>query len=365
MLTSTMLERGDALASLEDAFEAVLTGDGRVALVAGEAGIGKTTLVRRFADEQQGRARVLWGACEALFTPRPFGPVHDIAHEVGGALLLELESGADRASLLSTLLEELGTTTTVAVFEDVHWADEATLDALKYLGRRIERTTCLLVLTYRDDEVGREHPLRLLLGDLPSRVTKRVSLAPLSEPAVAALAERAERPDEGLHAATGGNPFFVTEVLAGARGEIPHTVRDAVLARAARLSTAARKLLEAVAVVPGQVELPLLETLAGGNMERLEECLASGMIMAVPAGVEFRHELARLSVEESLALHRRVTLHRKALAALGEALGGWPDLARRASRRGGQRRRCRPSLRARGRRPGGFGRCPPRGGGAV
>lgn len=330
MLNSSLLEREEALASLEEEFEVVLAGDGRVVLVAGEAGIGKTTFVRLFADERRHHARVVWGACEALFTPRPLGPVHDIARDLGGALLERIVSGADRTSLFSMLLDALGARPTIAVFEDVHWADEATLDALKYLGRRIERAPCLLVLTYRDDELGAEHPLRLLLGDLPSRVTKRVSLEPLSEPAVAALAERAERPDEGLHAATGGNPFFVTEVLAGARGEIPHTVRDAVLARAARLSTAARKLLEAVAVVPGQVELRLLETLAGGDLERLEECLASGMLTAVPAGVEFRHELARLSVEESLAPSRRVTLHRKALAALGEAPGGSPDLARLA-----------------------------------
>src|SRR5918996_5005721 len=209
-----LLERDDALASLGEAFADALAASGRVALVAGEAGIGKTSLVRQFADAHAGSARVLWGACEALFTPRPLGPVRDIAHDVGGPLLEQLSGGADRVTLLSTLLDELRSAPSLVVFEDVHWADEATLDVLKYIGRRIDRTRCLLVLTFRDDELRAQHPLRLVLGDLPSRLTLRVVLPLLSEAAVAELARRAERPVAGLHAVTGGNPFFVTEVLA-------------------------------------------------------------------------------------------------------------------------------------------------------
>ncbi|MGH3111602.1 MAG: AAA family ATPase, partial [Gaiellaceae bacterium] len=195
-----LLERDDALAALDGALAAVRAGSGRIVLVAGEAGIGKTSLVRTFSDAPGKRARVLWGACDALFTPRPLGPLHDIAQHAGPRLRHVLSSNSDRQSLLAVLLEELSSPVSVVVFDDVHWADEATLDALKYLGRRIERAPCLLVLTYRDDEVGLEHPLRVLLGDLPGRVTTRIQLAPLSEPAVGLLAKQADRPAEGVYA---------------------------------------------------------------------------------------------------------------------------------------------------------------------
>jgi DNA-binding CsgD family transcriptional regulator len=327
---AVLLEREDALFSLEEAFADALAGAGRIALVSGEAGIGKTSVVRHFADEQANRARVLWGACEALFTPRPLGPVYDIAHDVGGLLLKHLSGGADRTALLSALLDELRSAPSLVVFEDVHWADEATLDALKYVGRRIDTTRCLLVLTFRDDELGPQHPLRLVLGDLPSLPTLRVPLSPLSEAAVAGLARRAERPIDGLHAATGGNPFFVTEVLAAGGASIPQTIRDAVLARSARLSSEGRGLLEVVSVVPQQTELWLLEALAGDVPTHLDECLASGMLTATMGGVGFRHELARVAVEESLAPDRTIALHEQALAAL-EGRQNWTlDLARLA-----------------------------------
>jgi predicted ATPase len=202
-LEATLLEREDSLAILRNALADVELGSGRIALVAGEAGIGKTSLVRQFADEQADRVRVLWAACEALFTPRPLGPVHDIAHEVGGPLLELLSGGADRAMLLFALLDELRSALSLVVFEDVHWADEATLDAIAYLGRRLDTASCLLVVTYRDDELGPQHPVRLVVGELPSRLTVRVSLDPLSEEGVAELARKADRSPRGLHAATG------------------------------------------------------------------------------------------------------------------------------------------------------------------
>ena len=328
--TTVLLEREDALSSLDQAFDAALAGAGRIVLVAGEAGIGKTSLVRRFADAHAERARVLWGACEALFTPRPLGPVHDVARDTGGPLLEHLTSGADRTTLLSALLDELRSTPSLVVFEDVHWADEASLDVLKYIGRRIDSTRCLLVLTFRNDELGAQHPLRRVLGDLPSVSTLRVSLSPFSEDAVAELARLAERPSEGLYSATGGNPFFVTEVLAGREKEIPPTVRDAVLARAARLDPAARRLLDAVAVVPPQTERWLLEALIDDVATELDECLSSGMLTSTGEAVAFRHELARLAIVESIAPDRDLSLNRAVLAALTSSPGESPDLARLA-----------------------------------
>jgi DNA-binding CsgD family transcriptional regulator/tetratricopeptide (TPR) repeat protein len=326
-IARTILEREDALATLHEALDDAIAGNGRIALVSGEAGIGKTTLVRSFEQDACKRARVVVGACEALFTPRPLGPVHDIAHEVGGPLLDALLTGSGRATILASLLAELGAAPTVAVLEDVHWADEATLDVIAYLGRRLDTVACVLVVTFRDDELGPRHPLRLVVGELPSRLTVRVSVAPLSEEAVAELAREADRSPHGLHAATGGNPFFVTEVLAAGGTNIPETVRDAVLARAGRLSLPGRRLLEVVAIIPGRAEIWLLERLAPAEMPHLDECLASGVLRAAPGGVEFRHELARRAIEESLAPDRRIELNETALRAIADPPTGEPDVA--------------------------------------
>ena len=301
---------------LEEALDQALTEGGRLALVSGEAGIGKTSLVGSFAASHGADARSLWGACEALFTPRPLGPVYDIAHVTGGQLLEQLSSDTDRLTLLATLLDELGSEGTLAVVEDVHWADEATLDALKYVGRRIEAIPCLLVLTFRDDEVGTQHRLRLVLGDLPSRATVRLTLAPLSESAVAELARDSERPVEGIYAATGGNPFFVTEVLAAGGGGVPATVRDAVLARALVLTPPAREVVDFASVVPGAVERWLLGEVLSPRPESIAACVDGGMLVATHDALAFRHELARQAILESLAVEQRVDYDRRVLAAL-------------------------------------------------
>jgi DNA-binding CsgD family transcriptional regulator len=307
-----LLERGDATAQLDADLEHARLGVGRLVLVGGEAGVGKTSLVRSFTGAHEKDVRIAWGACEALFTPRPLGPVFDIVQGLEGWTTDAPTTDAERARFFGALLEELRAHPTIAVFEDVHWADEATLDALKYLGRRVGSTPSLLVLTFRDDEVGASHPLRQLLGDLPAATTSRIGLQPLSVGAVAALARRAGHSPRGLHEATGGNPFFVTEVLAGDGGDVPPTVRDAVLARASRLGPGARRLVDAVAVVPGSIDIALLEQLAGDEMAHLAECLASGMLTPTSAGVGFRHELARLAIEQSLTLDRRIALNEQA-----------------------------------------------------
>jgi DNA-binding CsgD family transcriptional regulator/tetratricopeptide (TPR) repeat protein len=240
--------------------------------------------------------------------------------------------GAMPHAVVTPLARELSARApTVFVLEDVHWADEATLDVLRLLARRVETVPALVVATYRDDELDRAHPLRILIGELAtSRAVGRMKLARLSPAAVAQLATPYGVDAEELFRKTGGNPFFVVEALASGAEGIPDTVRDAVLARAARLSPAGGTLLEAVAVVPPHAELWLLEALAGGAADGLGDCLASGMLVAGSAGVAFRHELARLAVEESMPPHRKVSLHRRALAALADPPGGVPDLARLA-----------------------------------
>ena len=255
-----LLERENFFQQLQDTLAEVTHGPGRVALVSGEAGIGKTSLVEQFAETAKNACRVLWGACDALFTPRPLGPLHDIALQIRGDLLTLLAEEAPRATIFSAVFEELQSQSpTVLVFEDVHWADEATLDLLKFLGRRIHKLNALLVVTYRDDEVQADHPLRLVLGDLPRQSVKRLRLSPLSEIAVGQLAEREGKRIEDLHTVTGGNPFFITEVLASNGPGVPVNISDAVLSRVARLSTEASALVEFVSVVPARAELWLLD----------------------------------------------------------------------------------------------------------
>jgi DNA-binding CsgD family transcriptional regulator len=334
-----LLERSQNLSTLEDALGAVLDSSrGQLVFVGGEAGVGKTTLVRTFCDQNARSARLLAGACDALFTPRPLGPLLDITRTTGGELATLVERGAKPHEVASALIQELeARSPTILVLEDVHAADEATLDVLRLVGRRVEAVPVLIIATYRDDELDRAHPLRIVLGELgPGSSLTRVKLEPLSPEAVAELASPRDIDAEELYRVTGGNPFFVSEVLAG-EGRIPESIRDAVLARATRLSQSARGLLDAVAIVPPQADLWLIEAVAAEAMKHLDECLSSGMLAPAEDGVAFRHELARLAVEESLPPNRSAALHKKALGALADPPSGAPDLARLAHHAEGAR----------------------------
>ena len=305
---------------------------GRIVLVSGEAGVGKTALVRRFCDGCGRSARILWGSCDPLFTPRPLGPLLVVAEDVGGELAELVARGVMPHELVAALARELrARTPTVFVLEDVHWADEATLDVLRLLARRVETVPALIVASCRDDELDRGHPLRIVLGELAtSQAVARIKLAALSPAAVARLAEPHGVDAEELYRKTAGNPFFVVEALAAWADEIPDTVRDAILARAARLSPSAQRLLEAIAVVPPQAEVWLLEALAGEAIDGLDECLGSGMLTSAAGAVAFRHELARLAVEESIPVNRTIDLHRKAVRALTDPPRGERDRTRLA-----------------------------------
>ena len=158
----------------------------------------------------------------------------------------------------------------------------------------------------------------------------RLKLAPLSAGAVSELARQHGADGRDLYEKNAGNPFFVIEALASGVGEIPPTVRDAVLARVAPLSGPARGLLEAVSVIPQRAELWLLDALAGRGVDSLDECITSGMLVSDAAGVAFRHELARLAVEDSVGVAQKVDLHRRAIAALSKAPTIGLDMARLA-----------------------------------
>jgi len=329
-----LLERSDQLSTLARLFSVVVEiGRGRMVLVSGEAGIGKTSLVRWFCDQVGDSARVLWGACDVLFTPRPLGPLVDVAGLVGGDLADAVEGGAvpyEVALAVGRALEQRAPS--ILVLEDVHAADEATLDVLRLLARRIDDLPALVIATYRDVGLDRWHPLRVVLGEIAAvSEINRLRLSPLSREAVARLAAPQHAAADDLHRKTGGNPFFVTEALAAADEEIPATVRDAVLGRAARLSPGARRLLDAIAVAGKQAELWLLDVLAADCSQCLEECIGSGIVVAHSRSVAFSHELARLAVEDSIPIQRRLALHRAALAALQSAPDGACEPSRLAN----------------------------------
>jgi DNA-binding CsgD family transcriptional regulator len=316
---TALLERAGALDALGAAFAATGGSGGRLMLVAGEAGVGKTALLRRFCELRD--ARVLWGQCDALFTLSPLGPLQDIGAVTGGELAAAVAEDAPAHVVTTALLRELRGPG-IVVFEDMHWADEATLDVLRLLGRRMASVPALLIASYRDDELDRRHPLRVTLGELSrQRTTDRLRLLPLSLEAVAELAEPHGVDAAALHRRTGGNPFFVTEALAAGGVELPATVRDAVLARVRPLSAPARRVLDAASIVHGTVDSPLLDALAGADVEHLEECLACGVLGPAGAGVAFRHDLARVAVEEALVPNQRLALHARALAALAGRAG--------------------------------------------
>ncbi|HJW36026.1 MAG TPA: AAA family ATPase, partial [Actinomycetes bacterium] len=324
-----LLERAPLLEELSGVLAATAAG-GRVVLLAGEAGIGKSAVVKRFTERQPADTRSLLGACDPLLTPRALGPLHDIARQTDGRLAELLASGGPREAVFAAFLDQLAQPSRrqVVVVEDAHWADEATLDLLVFLGRRMERTRALLLVTYRDDEVGPDHPLRGVLGALPQGVVHRVRPEPLSEAAVAELARRAGRPATGLRELTGGNPLLVTEVLAAGDAGVPMTVRDLVLARLAGLPADAQEVVRLVAVVPTRAELWLLEAALAPAPSAVELGVSAGLLVVGPEAVGFRHELLRQAVEGSLSALARRELNRRVL----EVLAGVPerrvDLAR-------------------------------------
>ena len=310
-----LLERSEPLTALQRLAAEAAAGRGRLVLVAGEAGIGKTALVRHFSRTVPQGTRVLCGACDPLSLPRPLGPLLDMAPQLTGALRRLMDHDGAAAKLFSSLLDLLVVSPHVLVFEDMHWADDGSLDLLRYLGRRLAATRSLVVATYRDDETGPRHPLQIALGDLTSSdAVSRIHLRALSLDAVATLAAGTGVDAAALHRSTGGNAFFVTEVLGAAGTALPATLRDAVLARAARLTPAGRRGLDAAAVLGSRFPPALLAAI-GVDDAAVGECLTSGALVRDDGIVAFRHELSRAAILDALLPARAVELHRLALAA--------------------------------------------------
>ncbi len=196
-----LLEREEVLDALGGALADAVAGSGRLVLVAGESGVGKTAAVRAFVDASCRRRPVHWGACDPLSTPVPLAPFLDLAAGSLPSLAAALAGPCTAYDVFAALRAELGDRPAVLVLEDVHWADEASLDVLRILGRRVAALPLLVVATYRDEPAGRLDPLRVALGDLAgANGVVRIAVEPLSADACARACRWPRRRSRGARA---------------------------------------------------------------------------------------------------------------------------------------------------------------------
>jgi len=318
-----LLERENAITLFESAAQRLSDGKGGVVLVSGEAGIGKTSLLEHIRSDLANEYNICWSGCDPLFTPRPFGPVYDLAIDFSYELLELLEAGAPSSKIFSQLYRSLEVLDqpVILVFEDAHWADHATVDLFKFLSRRISFVPCLLVISYRDDEVNDNHRLTSALNLFPSGHTSRIALAPLTEEAVGKLATGSQRDSSKLHQITAGNPFFITELLASQdspENSIPASVRDAIKSRLVHLAKTELAFLETISLIPNSVSAQMIDLIFGSLGETCAmACVARKLLVAdVNGNFKFRHELARLGTLAGVSVNRQTSLHSKIVVAL-------------------------------------------------
>jgi DNA-binding CsgD family transcriptional regulator len=307
-----LIERAEHLTALHDKYKDMAAGEGHCIMLSGEAGIGKTALVRAFCHEHRHHAKVYLGTCDALFTPRPLAPLYDIIWEIW-----EDQPGVpeDRSTLFTDFFHRFDHLPgpSLLVFEDIHWADEATIDFIKFLARRITRLRCLFILTWRDEEVHTGHPLRQLLGQLPPHLFTRIQLPPLSEAAVGNLAKTRGYRGEDVYGISGGNPFYVNEILASYSPGIPDNIKDTILSVFNRLDISTREVCELLSVTPTGFETDYLEELEPQYATALAVCLETKIILLKDNRLFFKHELYRRTIEYALSPFMRIKHHKRIL----------------------------------------------------
>lgn len=315
MLTEREYEFGLLAAQADE----VRAGSGGVVMVCGESGAGKTTFVETFLEQWPADERVLSAVCDPLSTPRPLGPIHDLADQFEPATRKALRGSDHPYEIFAAVFSELTTQPTVLAIDDLHWADQATVDLLRFVLRRIHRTQSFVVGTVRDDEIPATHPMRSLLGDVArSSSAASLTLSALSLDAVTELV--GDRPVDPvwLHRITGGNAFFVVEMLDHTGQELPTTVRDAILARTVGLDVAAWDLLYLLACAPGALPDYLLADL-GVTVPALRTLDEAKLIRRTDRGVDFRHDLCRLAVNSVIPPGAEASVHRRIIHAYDAA----------------------------------------------
>ncbi len=313
-----LIERASFLDLLQSRFETVAAGEGHCIFVSGEAGIGKTSLVKVFCKDLKEESTIYQGTCDALFSPRPLAPLYDILLQMRNELPAYSGNIEDRTSFFTRFFQELNNQkgVTLMIFEDIHWADEATLDFIKFLARRIAQLRCLFILTYRDNEIHSRHPLRYVLGQLQPDSVTRIQLPPLSRKAVERLSQEKGFKGEEVYSISGGNPFYVNEILAGYSLGIPDNIKDSILSVYHRLDEKTKHIWEVISVLPGAFEVSYLEKLEPSFIGAIENSLETKILILEKGLIYFKHELYRRTIESSLSPLFRVTLHKKILALL-------------------------------------------------
>src|SRR5579863_7558660 len=309
-----LIERAEHLTALHDKYKDMAAGEGHCIMLSGEAGIGKTALVRAFCQEHRHHAKVYIGTCDALFTPRPLAPVYDIIWQIWE------DFPEDRSTLFTNFLQRFDQQPgpSLLVFEDIHWADEATIDFIKFLARRITRLRCLFILTWREEEVHAGHPLKQLLGQLPPHSFTRVQLPPLSRAAVEDLARTRGYGGEDVYGISGGNPFYVNEILASYSPGIPDNIKDTILSVFNRLDSVTRQVCELLSILPTGLETDYLEELEPQYATALAPCLETKIILLKDNRLFFKHELYRRTIESALSPFTRIELNRRVLTTFRE-----------------------------------------------
>jgi hypothetical protein len=324
-----LVERAAALSSLQTEFEKIANGEGHCVFISGEAGIGKTALVKAFCKQQRQKCIVYQGSCDALFTPRPLAPLYDIMWQVKSDLWRTSHTIDERSQLFLEFFHELSRQkeNIIIVFEDIHWADEATLDFIKFFARRISQLRCLFIMTYRDDESNSGHSLGTVLGSLSTDLFSRIRLEPLSKQAVYKLADEKGYNRETVYRISGGNPFYVNEILASYSPGIPENVKDSVLSVYNQQEEETRKAWQICSVVPEGLELGRFAKLKS-TWEGIDRCFALKILIVKNNRVIFKHELYRRTIEASLSPFKRIELNKNILDVLLDSYEEGEDIER-------------------------------------
>ncbi len=310
-----LVEREGFLALLASEFRQLARGEGRSVFLSGEAGMGKTSLVKTFCEEHSADCKIYKGFCDALFSPRLLAPLYDVILQVEPNLLNNDPGIEHRAELFSGFFRELKSQKgkVIILFEDIHWADEATLDFIKFFARRISQLPCLLILTYRDDEIYAGHSLRNLIGQLARDSFTRIRLTPLSRKAVDAMATEKGYSGEDVYTISGGNPFYVNEILSSYSPGVPDNIRDSVIAVYNRQEERTKEIWEILSVVPDRFEIKYLEKMAPFYAAAIDRCLETRILLMEDGYIFFKHELFRRTIEAFLSPLKRVSLNKKIL----------------------------------------------------
>jgi DNA-binding CsgD family transcriptional regulator len=310
-----LVERDSYLSLLQTKLSEVADGEGHCVFVCGESGIGKTSLLKAFKKVNNKEYQFYEGVCDAMFTPRPLAPLYDIAWQIRHDLIHDATDMQDRAGLFTRFFQELKTQedTSVIIFEDIHWADEATLDFIKFIARRISQISCLFVLTYRDNEIHDNNALISVMGQLSPDSHTRIKLAPLSHKAVKSLAEEKGYNGDEVFRVSGGNPFFVNEILASYSEGVPATIRDGIVSAYNRTGEHTRHVWDLLSVVPGKFETKYLETFDPHYLQAIENCTKLQILIQENGQIFFKHELFRRTIENALSPLKRIELNKKIL----------------------------------------------------